>query len=64
MGYSPRLIKHYGAVLENELGIFSEPGGAAGFACFMENYAFNKKAFEDKEVVVIITGNNEHRRDD
>ncbi len=59
-----KAIKHYGAVLENELGVLSEPGGAAGFACFMENYACNKKAFEDKEVVVIITGNNEHRKDD
>lgn len=57
-----KAIEYYRSMLDRRLGVASEPGGAAGFACFIEMYNANRKMFKNKRAVAIVTGNNEHNK--
>ncbi len=46
--------------LQNRESLSAEPGGAAGFAGFIKMYQENRRRFEGKNVVLVVTGNNEH----
>jgi threonine synthase len=43
----------------DSLGIKAESGGAAGFAGFRKAYGDKKSLFQNKKIVVLVTGNNE-----
>lgn len=42
-----------------EYGVYAELGGGAGFAGFLKLYNKDERKFRNKQVVIIITGNNE-----
>jgi threonine synthase len=52
-------IEKAGALLYESTGIKAELGGAAGFAGFLKIHKSKPKLFRNKEIVLIITGNNE-----
>ena len=58
---SDTIIERTRDLLVDKAGIKSEPAGATGVAGLIELYKKDPKMFRGKTVVVIITGNNEHK---